>query len=436
MSTDKKIITSMLLVAIVTLLVKFLGAGKELLIAHSFGTGKLIDAFLLSFMFPAFIVNVLAGAFSSSVMPTYIMTLEQKGNIRANNLLSSILALAILVLLSATFITAFVAPTILNLVAIGFDQATQQLTQTMFYYLLPLILVMGVNQFYITVINAHEKFTIVALSPGISPFITMVALIFFIDLWGIYALLVGLSVGALIEMITLAYIVKQLSVPILPIWYGINAELKTVIQQYKPMIAGAFLMSGTVLVDQSMAAMLNPGSVATLNYANKIVAMILTVGSMAIGTAILPHFSKLVLENNWSVIKSTLIFYSKLIVVVTIPLTVILFLMSESVVRVLFERGEFSSQDTLFVAESQAFYILQLPFYLLSILGVRLISAINRNDVLLKICIVNIVINVVGNYILMNIYGVAGIALSTLLVTCISFSLVYMFIYSNMFVKK
>ena len=120
-------------------------------------------------------------------------------------------------------------------------------------------------------------------------------------------------------------------------------ELRTVMAQYAPMVAGAFLMSSTVLVDQAMAAMLESGSVATLNYANKVVATLLGIGAMALGTAVLPHFSRMVAAEEWTGVRHTLKTYTRLILMVSIPLTILLFLFSETIIKLLFERGAFSA---------------------------------------------------------------------------------------------
>jgi len=67
-STNRRIFSGMLVVAIFTLLAKFIGAGKELVVAHSFGTGSMVDAFLFAFLLPSFVINVLAGSFGSAIM--------------------------------------------------------------------------------------------------------------------------------------------------------------------------------------------------------------------------------------------------------------------------------------------------------------------------------------------------------------------------------
>ena len=195
---------------------------------------------------------------------------------------------------------------------------------------------------------------------------------------------------------------------------------RQVAKQYAPMAAGALLMSSTDLVDQSMAAMLGPGSVSALSYGSKVVALIIGMGSIALGTAVFPYFSRMVAEKDWEGIRCTLKTYTGLILLVTVPLTIVLFRFSEPIVMLLFARGAFSTGDTLLVGRVQSLYLLQIPFYVLSIMGVRLLSALKKNQILMVISGINLIANIIGNYLFMSYLGVAGISLSTSVVYLIS----------------
>ena len=96
----------------------------------------------------------------------------------------------------------------------------------------------------------------------------------------------------------------------MPRWHGLDHALRKVINQYIPVVAGAILMCGTMLVDQSMAAMLGAGSVATLNYGGKVVTLILGIGSVSLSTAVFPHFSRMVAVYDWAGIRHTLKTYT------------------------------------------------------------------------------------------------------------------------------
>jgi len=427
-STNRRIFSGVLVVAFITLIVKFMGAAKELVVAGYFGTGDMVDAFLFAFLLPSFAINVLAGSFSAAMMPTYIRIRNNKGEEAARQLFSSLMLIGVLFLLVVVAVLAVFAPALLSLLGSGFNEQTMALTQALFYWLLPIVMLSGTGHLFATIINAGERFAIVALAPVITPLCAVVALILLVDVWGIYALAVGFVLGAGIELFILIITAARHNILVLPQWNGMTEELRTVIRQYTPLLAGTFLMSSTWIVDQSMAATLESGSVATLNYANKVVAMIIGIGAMAVGTAVLPHFSRLVGSKDWIGLRHTFRTYTWLILFTTVPITALLFLFSEPIIELLFERGAFTAEDTLQVAQVQVFYLLQLPFYMLGILGVRLISALAKNEILLKISFVNLVVNIIGNYLFMQYFGVAGIALSTAMVYLLSTGMIYLYL--------
>jgi putative peptidoglycan lipid II flippase len=197
------------------------------------------------------------------------------------------------------------------------------------------------------------------------------------------------------------------------------------------MVLGAMVMSSSGLVDQSMAAMLDAGSVSALSYGNKAVSLVIGVGAFSLGAAILPYFSKMVATKDWDSIKHTFRRCASLSLMITVPLTVILIYFSKPLVSLIFERGAFSSIDMRVVAEVQSYYLVQIPFYILSIPVVRLVSSLKGNHLLLRGACLSFVLNIVLNVLFMRWLGVAGIALSTSITYIVSF----LFLYSQLQVK-
>lgn len=424
-TTNRRIFSAMMTVAVATVLVKVIAAAKEMVVAGYFGTDNVVDAFLIAFLLPTFAINVLARSFGSAMMPTYIRVRNNGSVATARKLFSSVMVLAIWFMVTTAVGLAILAPIVLPLLGSGFSVQTMELALSLFYWLLPVFIFSGACQIYAAAINADERFIMVALVPAITPVCSVVLLVLLAEQWGIYALAAGIVAGSIVEVLVLARVAAGRGLPLLPRWYGANNELRVVMRQYVPMVTAAFLMGGTVLVDQAMAAMLESGSVATLNYANKVVALILGVGSMALGTAVLPHFSRMVADGDWAGVRHTFRTYTRLILFISVPVTAVLFLFSESIIGILFERGAFSTEDTRLVGQVQAYYLLQVPFFMLGIMGVRLLSAVAKNQILMKISFVNLIVNIVANYVFMQHFGVVGIALSTALVYALSFGMIY-----------
>ena len=404
-----------------TLVINLASTVKELVVARQFGTGDTIDALLIAFLLPSYAINVLAGSCSTALVPTLVQVRENEGQEKAQQLLSGVMIWNTAVLALVSILLALTASFTLPILGSGFGIAKLELTRSLFFVLLPILVISGFRMTWTAVLNAYDRFALAALSPGMTTLVTIALVLFMGRAWGIYTLAVGTLSGYAIEAGLLGWGLRRNGFCLTPRWHGWNHALRKVINQYIPVVAGALLMCGTMLVDQSMAAMLGAGSVATLNYGGKVVTLILGIGSVSLSTAVFPHLSRMVAVYDWAGIRHTLKTYTYLILVVTIPLTLILVGFSKPLVYLLFERGAFTSIDTWRVSQVQVLFFLQLPFYFLGILTVRLISSLNMNHILMQAAIINLFLKIVFNYFLMQRLGSAGIALSTTLVYAVSF---------------
>jgi putative peptidoglycan lipid II flippase len=328
-------------------------------------------------------------------------------------------------LVGVSILVGMLAPYFLPLLGSGFNPAKLMLTRRLLYALLPFIALSGLAVAWTAVLNAGEHFGLPALSAVLTPLSIIVFLLLLGRAWGIFTLAVGTVTGVALQAGVLGWMLRERDVRLEPRWYGWDPSLRKVIGQYAPMLAGALLMGSTELVDQSMAAMLPSGSVAALNYARKVVSLFIVTGAIPLSTAALPYFSQMVATRDWGGCRHTLKTYARSITLVTVPITAALVVLSEPLIRVIFQRGAFTAADTRIVGRVLAFLSLQIPFYMLAQIGVRLISALKRNSTLMVIAGVNMVLNIVFNLILMRYWGVAGIALSTSFVYVVACGLVY-----------
>jgi putative peptidoglycan lipid II flippase len=402
---------------------------KELAVANYFGRGDALDAYLIAYVLPSFVVNIVAGSFNSAVIPIFIEVREREGARAAQRLFSGAMVWSLVVLGVIAILLAALAPWYLPLLGSGFTAAKLLLTQKLLYLLLPLIVMSAITVNGTAVLNAGERFALPALLPILAPLGALAFLFALGRTWSIYALAVGTVLGTVLQAAGLAWTARSHGISLVPRWYGLDPKLRQVIGQYAPMVAGALLMGTTDLVDQGMAAMLPAGSVATLGYARNIVSARVVVGAMPLGAAALPYFSEMAAKEAWASCRQTLRTYSGLVVLVTVPITAGLFIFAQPLVRILFQRGAFTPHDTIVVARTEAWLALEIPFYVLATLGVRLVSALKRNGVLMGIAAWNTTLNAVLNWVLMRRYGVAGIALSTSIVYVVSCSLIFFFTY-------
>lgn len=415
-SVNRRILGAALTVGGFSVLVKIVAMAKELTVAYQFGTGDAVDAFLIAYLIPQLVINIVAGSLAPAFTPVYIQVRETEGAAASRRLFESATAGSAAILLVLTCGLILFMPLLLRFLGSGFSTEKLALTRSLFLLLSPVVLLNALVTMWTAVLNAEHRFASLAFAPVCVPLLTLVMILVAGRSWGIYALAWGTVIGFLGQCGLLAVAVARQRLPVFPRWSGVTPAMRRVAAQYLPMVAGAALTTSSWAIGQAMAAMLPAGSVASLNYGNKIVSMISEIGSMALATAVLPHFSVMVARREWATIRQTLRLYVRLIAMIAIPATVVLMVLSPVIVRIVFQRGAFTAGDTRLVATIQTLYLAQVPFVMAGMLFVRLASSLQRNRILLVGAMITLPLNVALNLVLMHLLGVGGIALSTSLV--------------------
>lgn len=427
----RNIIADTLRIGVLTTLVKAIGAVKTVITARYFGRSDQLDAYLMAFLIPAFVGDVLAGAITQAFLPVLVEVRESRTGEEAERLYGRVFWGSLVFLSGVGVAVALFTGVLLHWIASGFTAAKIELTRDMLFVMLPIVPLSACNVTWRTLLNAEERFTIAALAPVLTPVTTIVFVMLLGQQWGIYSMAAGTMAGATLEIVLLAAAIRAAGNAVFPRWSPADSASRRVFLQYVPVASSNVIMGGSSVVDQMMAATLGSGSVSALNYGTRLVGVILAVGPAALGTAILPRLSRLTANENWTGFRRMVRTYSILSIAATLPATAALVYFSGPLVRLFFERGAFTSVDTKVVTLVQAFSLLQIPFSVLLALLVRVVSSLKKNWLLLNVALVSLAANIVFDLLLMRSYGVAGIALSTTAVHAIAVAYVAVLIFRS-----
>jgi len=421
LSGRNRILSAILTVSSGTTLVKIAGTAKVMLIARYYGLSDDLDAYLISFLIPSFLAEVVAGSISGALIPRFISASREGGEWVARQLLGACLLLCAGLCLTAAALAVFAARPVLALVASGFPLAKLDLTYALFLIQVPMILFSGIAAVGRAVLNALDRFALPATIPVLTPFVTILAVVASGDNPGAYPLAAATLAGSILEFLAVLWLLRSHGwMPSLR-WSKWTDDLNAVVTQYWPLALSSLVLASAGYVDQAMAAMLGSGSVSALTYGGKVVNVFFAVGAVATSTAALPYFSRMAAERDWTAIRSTLTGFGRLILFAGVPATGLLILFSAPLVRLLFEGGAFTRQDSSVVVLVQQMHLIQIPFAILAALVARLISAFEANRHLLAAATLFFSSNAILNYLLMQRLGVAGIALATSLASALYF---------------
>ncbi len=395
---------------------KVLGAAKVLLIARFYGTSDALDAYLIAFLIPSFLADVISLATSSALIPAYVETRTQNGIEGAQKLLGNVVFLcmgicAVLVI----FICAASNP-LLAVAASGFEEQKLALTKELLRIMSVIVVFGGLGAIWKSVLNSMNRFALPAAVTVITP-IAIVGTVIGVWLGGGtpdgYTLAFGTVGGSAVECVFVFWKLAKTGISPLPRWSSSDEATTKMIAEYWPVMISSLVAGSSVYANLSMAASLGSGSVAAMNYGTRVLNLALAIGPNAIGTAVLPHFSAMVAGQQSAALRELLGDFRRNVFLFSVPVTAALVLGSTLLVRLLFEHGAFTSADTDQVASVQRLALLQIPFAIISAVLARMISALKANRVLLGGAIASLSVNVILNYLLTPIMGVSGIALAT-----------------------
>jgi len=279
------------------------------------------------------------------------------------------------------------------------------------------------------VLNANNAFALAAAAPLTTPLATIAFSYAGADRWNVYTLCWGTLVGVAIETLLLGWGVHRLGIPILPAWRGWTPEMAAIRRQYIPLLAGTLFAALCPLIDQGVAGSLGSGSVSALAYGTKLASVLAAISATAIATAVLPEFSRLAAQHDWSHLRHTVRVHAAVITALALPAVAAIIWLSGPIVRMFYEGGAFDASATRVVTSVQQFALLQVPFAILFVVAGRLAVAISATAVMIRASLLTVAATGIGDWILSRTLGIAGIPLAGALAHAIAFASLVYFLY-------
>ena len=406
------VVRNIFTVGFITLLGSLVSFYKEMLVASFFGLSVLMDTYLIAILIPSIIQNIFIGALKKLFIPNYVIEQKssgQDGSFQTFVFLTITALICLLVILAVVFVVFF-----LELVFPDHDAAFYELIRKQFYIVLPCLFFWGYSGFLSGLLELKDKFLISTLSRFITP-VTIISCLFFLKpVVGDMVLAMALTLGSFLTLTY--YLIMNLKFRTLKFKsFIINKNMIMMMKEYPPKVTSGLLTGINPFVDQFFAAQLVVGSITAISYGVKIPRFTVSILILALGNVLLPHFSKSITENPSNAYRQLF----KILKVIFVGSAIIVFfgyIFSSDIIRLLFERNAFTSDDTVIVAKLQRIALIYVPFYLCTLVCVNFLTAMNKNRFMAWVSLWNLILNLVLNIILVKYFEVYGLVMSTTIV--------------------
>ena len=413
MSQSKKAAKSALVIIFFTLASKGLGFLREVLIAAKFGSGMETDTFFIALTATGLFTKFIMDAVSTTFIPVISEVEAKEGKLgkieHTNNMLHTIFFAAAAVVVIATI----GAPVIVKIIASGFKGEQFNLAVKLVRIGLPTILFSGIIGVLTGYLQSEEKFNSTALIGIPLNLAYIVFLLLFSSRFGVKGLMVSVVIGTFLQILIQLPETKATGFKYKFIFDIKDKYIKKVLYLSMPVLIGVAINDLNAIIDKTLASGLASGSISSLNYANKLNTLILSVFIMAITTVIFPILSKEANKGNMKGVKRTMGQGINLIILITIPAAIGMIILAKPVVQIAFERGAFGTRATKMTSEALIFYSLGITFGSLKIFITRVYYSLQDTKTPMINGFITVGLNIVFNLMFLPLFAHSGLAFAT-----------------------
>ena len=342
-----------------TLISRFLGYIRDILIAIFLGASIFADAFFVAFRLPNTFRRLFAeGTFNAAFIPSYTSAkLKNKnGGIKfADDVLSILFLILVFIVTLAEIFTPF----LVYLIAPGFvdDDVKFKLAVEFTRITFPFLLFVSLSSFFSGILNSNNKFAAAAAAPIILNIILIFSILFsyFQNINVARQLSYGVTIAGIVQLIFLIYFSSKFYRPNFKLSFKISNKIKFFFKKLLPSIFSSGVTQINILIGTIIASF-QTGAVSYLYYADRVYQINLAIAGIAVGTVSLPILSKAYKTKNFLKILNIQNKSIQLSLLFSMPASIALIIASEEIVNGLFGYGSFTPEDVKMTSEALMFF--------------------------------------------------------------------------------
>jgi putative peptidoglycan lipid II flippase len=396
-------------------LAKILGLVRNIIFASLYGTGYEATAFFTASRIPLQLLDMsLGAAISSTFIPIFNEFLQKDGKDRAMKFMNNFMSIIIVVSLILTLLGVAFAPQITNLIAPNLDPNAYGLTIELLRILFPIMLFTAIAFVFVGFLQSMDEFRIPSIISVVANGIVILYLILFNGKYGIKGAAVAMLIGWGTQiLVQLPVAFKKGYKP--KFFIDLKDEgIKKMLILALPILISTWVQPLNNLVNIRFASGLENGqAVSAIEYSYNLYIIIVGVFSYTLSNIIFPELSRLTADNNKEEIKSVLNNSFNVSMLFIIPMSVGIALLSSDIVKMIYERGEFTAESTALTSAALIYYAVGMIGYGLMEFLNKAFYAMQDSKTPMKTSVVAIILNIVLSIVLVNTMGYVGLPLAT-----------------------
>ncbi len=403
-------------ILIATLISRPLGFVREAVQAALFGASRVTDIFVIAYNLPEMIQTLFfSGVLSNFFVPVITRYREHRDEL--STVFSVTMNGAIALALTLAVICYLAAPSIITLAAPGLSEADRELAIFLFRLMLPMLVLHCLLSVMKGTLNSIGHYAMPEYAGVYFNVVVIASALVLAAQYGIMSLAIGVVIGSIVQVVIQIPVLRQKGIRYRPSVGFTHPALR----EMQGLVLGAIVATAVVPVNafiaRSMASTLPEGSVSALAYAFRIFMLPVSLFAVPVYTVLLTDLSTARHSGTPQHFKEQAAAGLSLLFAVALPATAVLIALATPIVRLLYERGQFSPDDVVLTSQALMAYGIGTLAYGTSQVMVRLFNAQKDTRTPAWVGVGSIALSAIGSWSLMQMWGHWGIALVTSLVS-------------------
>ncbi|WP_297135923.1 murein biosynthesis integral membrane protein MurJ [Terrisporobacter sp.] len=400
------------ILVIATVLAKILGFFREMVLASTYGAGMVTDSYITALNIPSVLFVAIGAAVASTFIPIYFDIKSKHDESEAIKFTNNVINIIILLCILISIVGLIFTKPLVKVFAAGFTGEKLELTIRYTRVLILGMASMGVSGMITAFLQSKDDFTIPGLI-GLPYNIIIISSIILSAMYNPNILIWGTLFGIISQLIfQIPFAYKK----------GFKYELyidlkdkylKRMILLLGPVFIGVAVNQLNSIVDRSLASTINEGTVSILNYANKLNSVIIVMFISTLTSVIYPMLAKLAHDKKKDEFNKMVVKGINSIVLLVLPISIGAMTLSQPIIKVLFERGEFNTNATLMTSQALLFYAIGMVPYGITDLLSKVFYTLQDTKTPVVNASLSMIANIVLNFILIRSMSHNGLAFAT-----------------------
>ncbi|ASW42643.1 murein biosynthesis integral membrane protein MurJ [Clostridium isatidis] len=419
-----KLIKTQFVIMLLIILGKVIGFLRESILASKYGTGYEVDVYGYSINILLFLATI-GYSVTTILIPIFTELKEKKSKSYQIKISNNLISVYIVVGAFISIFSIIFSKYIVNIFAPGFEGEILDLACKLVMIINTSIITILVQSVISGILQAYEKFYEAAAMALAGNIIVVLYLLLSVDKFGIIGFSVIIVISYFIQLLINIPSFRKLGFRFKFSLKNIDDKTKEIIKLSFPVLASTCIMQFSTLVNIFFGSLIGTGSISIYNYANRIINLGIEIFSIGISMAIYPILSKMSFEEEKSKFNKSLEEALVLMVVLILPIIVLLIVLRSDVVKILYERNEFTSESTI---QTSKLLLLLIPTMLAS--GIRdLLSkacySLKEVNLPMKASILTIIMLILFNGLLYKKFGAMSLGISSSIATILGTLIIF-----------